>query len=101
MTLDRIDNDGPYSPDNVQWATKQGQIENSSTIKLDWATVRKGRARVDSGESVKSVWVDIAQHVKYQTFLTAMNRKTWRESETTFLEIKNGPSAEDTRAATT
>lgn len=36
MTLDRIDNDGYYAPNNLQWATRSAQCLNQrrSTLKL-------------------------------------------------------------------
>lgn len=38
-TLDRIDNDGHYEPNNVRWATKEEQAENKAGNRYKWAVV--------------------------------------------------------------
>lgn len=63
-TLDRIDNDGPYSPDNCRWATNEEQQRNRrglhhitafgrTMILTDWATA--------SGVPMATLWARLVK----------------------------------------
>lgn len=66
MSLDRRDNDGPYSPENCRWATDIEQARNKSTNRiLEIDGVRKSLAE----------WCEL-KNVNYQTAHTRL-QKGW------------------------
>jgi hypothetical protein len=77
-TLDRIDNDGPYSPDNCRWATLSQQMRNSRQAHylehdgkrmtvIEWATLlnirhESIRTRLRLGWSVERALTEPVRH---------------------------------------
>lgn len=63
LTLDRIDNDGPYSPDNCKWTTRKAQSDNTRLtvhITVDGVTKNIG----DWAATVGVARSTISRHVK-------------------------------------
>ena len=76
-TLDRIDNNGPYSPQNCKWSTPVEQVRNSRQTKLTQEKARKVRELCESCH----LQAEIAEMfgVSQTTVSSILTGRTWRE----------------------
>lgn len=67
LTLERVDNERDYSPNNCKWIPKKPQARNRRTTK--WITI-------DGETKSLAEWCEI-QRVPYATALARINRLGW------------------------
>lgn len=75
LTIDRINNDLGYSPENCRWTTNLEQARNKTTNKLTNDIVKYIRQKEQDGLTVKEISKRIG--VSYVTVLDAARYRTW------------------------
>jgi hypothetical protein len=75
LYLDRINNDGNYSPDNCRWVTTRESMRNTSKVKLSIEMARAIRAAEGSQSAIAAMF-----GISREQTRDIRNGKSWREA---------------------
>jgi hypothetical protein len=78
-TIDRIDNDGNYEPDNCRWVTHRENVRNSSITKLDIHKARAIRIAYDPRHVTAQILGEI-YGVSDQAVYDIITYRTWKDA---------------------
>lgn len=79
LAIDRINNNGPYSPGNCRWATAEINCQNSRHTKLNVADVCVIRSLAELG--VSCVLLGAFYRINASTISGIKHRKYWKNAE--------------------
>jgi hypothetical protein len=78
LTIDRINNDGDYTPDNCRWVSHQVNCQNNRSCKISPATARAIRKALGAGQRPNAIAKELAVSVKIVRDI--QHNLTWRNA---------------------